>query len=91
MELTTILDFCQRGLLMAFWVTAPVVITAALVGLMFAALQAVTQLQDQTMSTIAKLAIAGGVLAVSGGWLAVTITHFTDEMWTAAGMLPTSR
>lgn len=85
METAELLGYTQRGLLMALWVSLPVVLAAVVVGLGFAVLQATTQIQDQTTSTILKLIAAAIVLALIAGWLGSTVVQFADEMWQAGG------
>jgi type III secretion HrpO family protein len=90
MDLSTIVEYCQRGLMMSLWVSLPTAVAAGVVGLVFAALQAVTQLQDQTVATIVKLIVASIVLAIAAPWIVASVLRFTDEMWSAGGFLPVS-
>jgi len=58
-------------------------IVAAIAGFMIALLQAITQIQDQTLPQTAKLAAVGFVLVVFGGFLmrplmALTIQIFSN-------------
>jgi type III secretion protein S len=85
MDTPQLLEFTQRGLLLSLWVSLPVVLTAVVVGLVFAVIQATTQIQDQTTSTILKLIAAAVVLALTAGWVGSTVVQFTDEMWRAGG------
>jgi type III secretion HrpO family protein len=85
MQTSQLLEFAQRGLLLALWVSLPVVVAAVLVGLLFAVLQATTQIQDQTTSTILKLIAACVVLALTANWVGSNVRAFTDEMWRTGG------
>ncbi len=85
MQTSQLLEFAQRGLLLALWVSLPVVVAAVLVGLLFAVLQATTQIQDQTTSTILKLIAASVVLALTANWVGSNVHTFADEMWRAGG------
>ena len=85
MTIEQLLEFSQRGLLMALWLSLPAVLAAVVVGLLFAVLQATTQIQDQTTSTILKLIAASLVLALTAGWVGSTVVQFADEMWRAGG------
>ncbi|HEX3138901.1 MAG TPA: flagellar biosynthetic protein FliQ, partial [Rhizobacter sp.] len=44
-----LLDITRDGLLIVFWVSLPVVIVATVSALLVAVLQAVTQIQDQSI------------------------------------------
>lgn len=85
MDAAALIEFTHRGLLMALWVSLPVAVAAVAVGVLFAVLQAATQLQDQTTSTVVKLVAAAVVLAVSARWIGTSVTEFADEMWRAGG------
>lgn len=85
MDNAALLEFTQRGLLLALWVSLPVVATAAALGVLLAVVQAATQLQDQTTSTVLKLVAAAAVLALTARWLGSSVMTFADEMWRAAG------
>ena len=85
MDTPALLEFMNRGLLLALLVSLPTVAAAAAVGLLVAVVQATTQLQDQTASQVFKLIAACIVLALTGRWLGVSILNFADEMLRAGG------
>jgi len=58
-------------------VSAPLLLTALIVGLLVSIFQAATQINEQTLSFIPKLVAMMVVLAVAGPWM---ITIFTDFM-----------
>ena len=80
MTTDTLIDFANRGLLMVLWVSLPTVATAAGIGLLFALLQATTQLQDQTTGQVVKLVGAAIVLVLTSGWLGLSVLNFADEL-----------
>ncbi len=85
MTTDTLIEFTHRGLLMVVWVVLPTVLTAAAIGLLFALLQATTQLQDQTTGQVVKLLGAAVVLALTAGWLGLSVLNFVDELMRAGG------
>ena len=85
MSTEALLEFAHRGLLLALWVSLPTVIAAALVGLAIALIQATTQLQDQTVGQVFKMIAASLVLALSAGWLGLSVVNFADEMLRSIG------
>jgi flagellar biosynthetic protein FliQ len=58
-------------------VSAPLLLTALVVGLLVSIFQAATQINEQTLSFIPKLVAMLIVLAIAGPWM---ITIFTDFM-----------
>ncbi len=80
MDTPSLIEFSTRGLLLALWVSLPTVAAAAAIGLLFALLQATTQLQDQTTGQVIKLIGACVVLALSAAWLGLSVLNFADEL-----------
>jgi type III secretion protein S len=85
MEPSSVIEFTQRGLLLALWVSLPVVLAAAAVGVVVAVVQATTQLQDQTLSQVLKLVAAALVLMLSAHWMGSSIYLFVDDLLRAGG------
>jgi len=70
------LRVAQEALLLVVMVSAPAVGAALVVGLVIAVLQALTQVQEQTIQVAAKLITVFGVLYVLGYWMASSIYSF---------------
>jgi type III secretion protein S len=85
MEPSSVIEFTQRGLLLALWVSLPVIAASAAVGLVVAVIQATTQLQDQTLSQVIKLVVAALVLVLTAQWMGSSIYLFVDELLRAGG------
>jgi len=67
-------------------VSGPVLLVSLAVGLTVGLLQAVTQVQEQTLSFVPKLVAVALVLALGGGWMGSELVRFTRALWSA---LPT--
>ena len=72
----------QNALLLALLVSLPVVGIAALVGLVVAAFQAATQLQDATIAHLPRLVAVALALALLGPWMGSEIAGFAVETFT---------
>jgi flagellar biosynthetic protein FliQ len=46
-------------------------------------LQAVTQIQEQTLSFIPKIVALVAVVAIAGPWMLDTLVTWTQELWTS--------
>ena len=69
----------ESALLLALLVSLPVVGVAALVGLVVAAFQAATQLQDPTIAHLPRLVAVALALVVLGPWMGSEIAGFALE------------
>ncbi|HEX6272945.1 MAG TPA: type III secretion system export apparatus subunit SctS [Polyangiaceae bacterium] len=84
--MTTLGDLAGLGesaLLVSLLVSLPVVGIAALVGLVVAAFQAATQLQDATIAHLPRLVAVALALVVLGPWMGSEIAGFALEAFAA--------
>ena len=70
-------DLLWTGLL----VCLPVLGLTMLVGLLISIVQAVTQIQEMSLSFVPKLMTAGICLVVFGPWMLRTLVQFTVRLW----------
>lgn len=70
-------------------VSAPALIVSLAIGLFVGLMQAVTQVQEQTLSFVPKLVGVAIALVVGGGWMGAQLIRFTDAIWTAIPQLVT--
>ncbi len=64
-------------------VSAPALLVSLVVGFIVALLQAVTQVQEQTLSFVPKLVAVAAALVVAGGWMGGQLIRFTESLWNA--------
>jgi flagellar biosynthetic protein FliQ len=62
-------------------IALPMLAVALVVGLLISILQAVTQIQEQTLSFIPKILGLVAVVAIAGPWMLGTIVTWTTELW----------
>lgn len=70
-----------EALLLAVWLSLPVLVAVIAVGLLVGVLQAATQVQDASIAFVPKLLVAALVLAVSAGWMGRELIAFTVAAW----------
>lgn len=61
--------------------SAPAVLAALLVGFMISLFQAVTQIQEQTLTFVPKIIAVFVVVLITGGWMIQEIQAFTQETY----------
>jgi flagellar biosynthesis protein FliQ len=80
----TLLEQAQHALLLSLAVVLPVLAVAAVVGLVVAAFQAASQIQDPTIAHLPRLLAVVIALVVVGPWMGSQIGAFAERMLTLA-------
>ncbi|MCH7704818.1 MAG: flagellar biosynthesis protein FliQ [Planctomycetes bacterium] len=83
MELSTALELGRNAFYMALTTSAPILLIGLAVGLMISMFQAVTQLQEQTLTFVPKIAAMVIAAALFIPWIADRMINFTREMVSA--------
>jgi flagellar biosynthetic protein FliQ len=86
---TLVLDLAREALFTALLLSGPLLLTALLVGVSISVLQAVTSVQEQTLTFVPKLFAMGTVLLIFMAWMIQRAIQFTTEMFNLIpGMAP---
>lgn len=86
MDATTAIDLCRTTLLSAVIIAAPMLIIGMAAGLLVGLMQALTQIQDQTVAFVPKILAMAGVLVICLPWLVTRMVDFTRVVFLNAGM-----
>lgn len=76
MNETNVLEITRQGLSVAVMVGLPILAVALFLGLLVSVFQAITQVQEMTLTYVPKLIGAGLVLVLFGGWMMSTLVSF---------------
>jgi flagellar biosynthetic protein FliQ len=76
MDAQAALTIAQNALYILLGVSAPVLGVILLVGLVISLFQALTQINEATLSFVPKLVAAVAVFAIAGPWMLVTLVDF---------------
>ena len=71
------------ALYLALILSGPALLTSLVVGLSIGLVQAVTQVQEQTLTFVPKLVAVGLVLTLTGGALSAELARFTQALFEA--------
>lgn len=74
-------DLMQRALTLIITVGGPMLLTALLVGVVVSLLQAVTQVQEQSLTFIPKLLMVALVFLLGLPWMMRAMVSFTVELF----------
>ena len=66
-----------RALYLTMLLSLPAIMVAAIVGTLFSLLQALTQIQEQTLSFAVKLIAVGVTLFLTAGWVGGELLNYT--------------
>lgn len=85
--MVSIKQFCievtNQGFLIVMITSGPPIVISMVVGLMIAIFQAVTQIQEQTLTFVPKIVCVFGSLMVFGGWIGAILIRYTEMLFTA--------
>ena len=76
------IDNVRAALMMALEISTPILVAGLLVGLAVSIMQAVTQIQEQTLSFVPKIAVMILVAVFLIGWITVRMVEFSQQMFT---------
>jgi len=65
----------------ALLLSAPILITCIVVGVIVTLFQAVTSMRDMTLSIVPKLVAVGCVMLLFGNWMLQVMLRFTNEIF----------
>jgi flagellar biosynthetic protein FliQ len=77
-EITTLL---QGGIVEVLFLAGPLLLSALVVGLVVAILQATTSIQEQTLTFVPKVVAILLVLALLGGWMFTRLGDYTVQLF----------
>ncbi|MDR1506081.1 MAG: flagellar biosynthesis protein FliQ [Treponema sp.] len=71
----------REGILQVLFLAAPMLLTALVVGLVIAILQATTSIQEQTLTFVPKMIAILLVLGFLGGWMFSSLGDYTVRLF----------
>jgi flagellar biosynthetic protein FliQ len=77
-EITTLL---REGILETLFLAVPFLLSALVIGLVIAILQAVTSIQEQTLTFVPKAIVILLVLGLLGGWMFSSLGDYTVRLF----------
>ena len=69
----------QQGLYMLLMVSAPILLSVLVVGLVVSIFQAATQINEATLSFVPKVVAAVAALAVAGPWMLTMLVEYLQR------------
>jgi len=79
----TVVHLASQAMTLAFKVAGPMLLVAMVVGLLVSIFQAVTQIQEQSLTLIPKIAAIAVVVVVLGPWMLGQLVAYTVNLYSS--------
>jgi len=79
----TVLTLTQQAVWITALVSAPLLLTALIVGLLVSIFQAATQINEATLSFIPKLLAMFAALILAGPWMLAMLVDYVQRLFTS--------
>jgi len=76
-----IIDISNQAIKTALILSAPMLLSALVIGILVSLFQAVTQINEQTLSFIPKILVIVGAIVICAPWMSDTLVDFTRELY----------
>jgi flagellar biosynthesis protein FliQ len=77
---TAVIDIGRESILIAVQVAGPLLLTSLVVGLVISLVQAITQVQDQSLTFVPKLAAVAFMASLLMPWMLHVLVSFTARI-----------
>ena len=81
MDSNFVIHIGQQTLHTALLVSAPILLTCVIVGVVVTLLQAVTSIRDMSLTVVPKLMAVGFITLLFGNWMLGTMLRFMSEIF----------
>lgn len=85
LDAATAVDLCRATLMAAVVIAAPMLLVGMAAGLLVGLMQALTQIQDQTVAFVPKILAMVAVMIACLPWLVTRLVEFTRVVFENAG------
>ena len=76
-----VVDLARNAIMTAMLLAGPLLVLALVVGLVVSVIQAVTQIQEQTLSFVPKLFAVGAAFLIALPWMMQVMIKYTTELF----------
>jgi flagellar biosynthesis protein FliQ len=83
MSQDTVINLASSAMSLAFKVAGPLLLGAMAVGLLVSIFQAITQIQEQSLTLIPKIAVIAVIAVVLGPWMLDQLVVYTTNLYSA--------
>ncbi|MCW3001612.1 MAG: fliQ [Conexibacter sp.] len=83
MDQDVVISLATQAMSLALKISLPLLGVGLLVGVVISIIQAVTQIQEQTLAFIPKVVAMAAVLVIGGPWMLNQLLSYTADLWSS--------
>jgi flagellar biosynthetic protein FliQ len=81
METNTVINLVGQAVVLVAKLAGPVLLATLVIGLFVSLVQAVTSIQEFTLTFLPKLVVVAAILAIAGHWMLTQLVDYTDQLY----------
>jgi flagellar biosynthetic protein FliQ len=83
MDTNTVINLVGQAVVLVAKLAGPILVASLAIGLIVSLVQAVTSIQEFTLTFVPKLLAVALILAVAGHWMLTQLVDYTDQLYAA--------
>jgi flagellar biosynthesis protein FliQ len=83
MDTDVVVSLATQAMSLALKISLPLLGVGLIVGVLISIIQAVTSIQEQTLTFIPKVLAMAAVLVIGGPWMLNQLLSYTTDLWTS--------
>jgi flagellar biosynthetic protein FliQ len=83
MDQDVVVSLATQAMSLALKISLPLLGVGLVVGVLISIIQAVTSIQEQTLSFIPKVLAMAAVLVIGGPWMLNQLLSYTSDLWSS--------
>lgn len=80
MDADYVIEITNQALKVTMMLSAPMLLGALIIGILVSLFQAVTQINEQTLTFIPKILVVGAALVIFSPWMRDTMVDYTRDL-----------
>ena len=81
MNQDTVINLATQAMMLALKIAGPVLLLGLIIGLLVSIFQAVTSIQEQTLTFIPKIIALAVIIVVLGPWMLRQVVDYTENLY----------
>ena len=74
------IDIANQAVKITLYISSPMLLGALFIGILVSLFQAITQINEQTLSFVPKILVIVGSMVIFAPWISSTLVDFTREL-----------